>query len=121
MSLFIYIFIISLVKCVADCIKVPAVFDSTFFSKFKGNRWIDPEVSSMNHRKLPKILYPVLVHFSDLWHLCNSIMISSFIMMALTFDTNIFTVNKIVLFFLLFVVYGLLFEWFLLVFKITKK
>ena len=85
MKAFILFIIIGLIKSVADTIRVPQRFNTSIFAQYKGNTFIDPEVSMYFQHLLPWWLYPFYIHFSDLWHMLNSAIISLYIISAFTF------------------------------------
>jgi len=69
----ILILIAAFIKAIADTIRVPEKFNSSVFKKYKGHNFIDPQVSWRNQHNLQWWCYPFLVHFSDLWHFCNTV------------------------------------------------
>ena len=74
----IILFIIGLLKSIADTIRVPIRFNISIFKKYKGNKWIDPSaMESQNY--IPRLMYPFVIHLWDLWHMINSIIIILFI------------------------------------------
>jgi len=101
----ILIFIIGLIKSLADTIRVPERFNSSILSKYKNNLFIDPQVSYINGEQIPNIFYPILIHFSDLWHLCNSIIISLFLIMMFTFNFPNIMYNPGLEYLLIFIMY----------------
>lgn len=61
-----------------DIIRVPKNFDDSWFKRFKGNKWIDPEVSWVNKGNYHMLLYPILSMFGDLFHTLGSLMLFLF-------------------------------------------
>jgi len=72
------IIVISFLKSIADIIRVPEVMQNSFFAKFVGNKWIDPQAAWQNKYVLGWIGEPFVALFSDLWHTCNTLMILCF-------------------------------------------
>ena len=79
------IFIVGLAKSIADTIRVPERFNSSIFKVYKGNDFVDPQVSYKYGEMLPWWAYPFLIHFSDLWHMLNSLIISLFFVAMFNF------------------------------------
>lgn len=137
---FFLLFAIGLCKLIADTIKVPEVFNSSWFIKYKNHQWLDPKVSHVNQHKLawfyipikfrifgiksdfkiPIYAYPITVHFSDLWHFCNLIQYSCWIILALTYRNELYDLNDVTMFFIMFCTFTLSFEWWRKIF-IPKK
>jgi len=82
----IIVLLIGIIKGIVDTIRVPERFNVSIFKNYKGNEFIDPQVSWTTQHELPWWAYPFLVHFSDLWHLLNSVIISLFLILAFTFN-----------------------------------
>jgi len=121
--LFIFISIAAIFKAIDDSIK-PDQFDYTIFKKWKGNKWLDLRIAYVNQYKIPKLLYPILIHFADAWHFCNSIIISSFFIgiLYVIYHINNFIiiyqyVNLILLFFIFWLWFGVIFEIFYKLFR----
>jgi hypothetical protein len=55
-------------KVTGDVIHVPATFGDSWFKRFKGNHWFDPELSQDNKFKLGYIGYPIMSMFGDAHH-----------------------------------------------------
>ena len=70
---------ISLLKSIADIIRVPAVMKDSVFAKYVGHGWIDPEIAWQNKYVLGWLGEPFISLFSDLWHTCNTLMILLFL------------------------------------------
>ncbi len=75
------ILITGFIKITADIIRVPACMHDSFFKKYIGNWWIDPEIGWLNHKvtKSNLIFYPFLQCFGDLWHTLYTIFILMYI------------------------------------------
>lgn len=64
-----------------DTIRVPVKFNNSFFKRFKGNKWIDPEVSWVNKYYAENghmIFYPIMQCFGDLFHTLGTLMLWGF-------------------------------------------
>ena len=107
------IFLVAFFKSIADTIRVPARFNATYFARFSTNKWVNPEISWINQYKGWAILKPIISMFSDLWHTCNTIMISLFLLLAYLYQFHPINDNFIVSFLVYWAVYGYSFEWWL--------
>lgn len=73
MKYFTIIFIIGFLWLTRDIIRVPENFNDSFFKKFKGYKWIDPQVSSTNQYVFGYWMSFIISTFSDLYHTLGTI------------------------------------------------
>ena len=110
MITFLFIALAAFCKAISDTIRVYEVFTNSKLKKFVGNRYIDPDYSWKNKYKvgfkvketsnlkqlvffINWILSVIVAPLSDLWHLCQTLMIISFLLIPTTilyFNLNYF-------------------------------
>jgi hypothetical protein len=73
------IFISGFIKITADIIRVPLIMQDSWWKRYIGNKYIDPQISWVNKGDYHIILYPILSMFGDLWHTLYSIFIAIYI------------------------------------------
>lgn len=64
-------------KITGDIIRTKETFNDSWFKKFKGNNYIDPELSWKNKWKYGILGYPILSMFGDLCHTMYTLSILS--------------------------------------------
>lgn len=78
MKYFSIIFLIGFLWLTRDIIRVPENFGDSFFKRFKGHKWIDPEVSCTNQYVLGYWMSFIISTFSDLYHTLGTIIVLVF-------------------------------------------
>ena len=107
---FIILFVATCFKATGDIIRVKQNFRVSMFANLQGNKWCDPEISWKNQHSVSMFLYPFWVHFSDLWHFCNSMFIGGLLLIPFTINWNSLPVSYVALFFIWYIAYGVLYE-----------
>jgi hypothetical protein len=105
-------------KSIADTIKVPGMFDNSYFARYKGKAWIDPLVTKPEPKNF--FIRPFFAMFRDLWHTCNTINITLIFVFAYFYARSELYLTFPVLVAVWWLVYGYCFEWFLNVWKLFK-
>lgn len=113
MTIFLFIFLAAFFKSVADTIRVPEVMRVSIFSKYIGNRYIDPQVSWMNKYMTWFPLSLIWGCFSDLWHLCYTLFILCLMLVPFFFPQD----YSWWLLLFMWLCYGVSFEFWLAVWK----
>jgi hypothetical protein len=72
MITFLIIFLIGCLWITRDIIRVPEVMHDSWFRKYEGNKFIDPQVSWINKGDIHTYVYFLIVCFSDLFHLLGT-------------------------------------------------
>ena len=81
-----FLVFLALLKAIADTLKIPQVFESSIFYKYKGNSFIDPTSSYIKVSKYPKWKRLLTGSFYDLCHLVSSLYIITFLFLAVYFS-----------------------------------
>jgi len=79
------IFLIGCIWITRDIIRVPETFNDSWFKKFKGNWFIDPQISWINKGNMNTFLYFIVVSFSDLFHLLGTLILGCFFVIIFFF------------------------------------
>lgn len=116
-----FIFLIAIFDSIRDIIRIPETFNASFFSRYKGNQWIDPQVSWTNKNWGWWIFRPVIAMFSDLWHTCKTIVISLFLLLAFTYQLPEYVFNNLIMALICWLIYGYCLNLFLGTWKTLKK
>jgi hypothetical protein len=82
------ILIAGFLKITADTIRVPETMQDSWFKKYTGHWWVDPQVGWINHKLegLNVIFYPFVSCFGDLWHTLYTLFIACYIAGILLFN-----------------------------------
>jgi hypothetical protein len=110
------IILFTFLKSIADTIKVPGIFDNSWFSKFKGMKWIDPLVTVPEPKNW--VIRPFVAMFRDLWHTCNTLIILNWMWFAYLYKYEDLYWSWVILVVIWWLIYGYCFELFLRLWKI---
>lgn len=104
------LFLFALLKRVNDTLKVPQVFNSTIFARWKGVKWIDPLITGPESKFF--LIRPFTSMFRDLWHTINTIIIFGFIHVLYIAYGHTSYLNWWQFQIGMWLIYGYCFEWF---------
>lgn len=76
---FAIIFLIGFTWLTKDIIRVRETFNDSWFKRFKGHKYIDPEYSWKNQYILGENLSYIIAAFSDLFHTLGTVIILAFL------------------------------------------
>ena len=101
---YLLIFLIGCLWITRDIIRVPENFNDSWFKRFKGNKFIDPQVSWVNKGNMNTFLYFIIVPFSDLFHLLGTLILCCFFYAL--WMTGFFTLMIVLFFGVCFLLFG---------------
>lgn len=86
MIIFLLIIIIEFLDSISETIRVKQLFDASYFARYKGNWYIDPEVSAKNKYNsiriwIFRVPFVIWEAFSDLYHTCRTLMFIGYFLM----------------------------------------
>jgi len=116
---YLIIIVIAFLKSIADTIKVPSMFDNSYFSRFKGVSWIDPLVTKPEKGWFIFKVFNKM--FRDLWHTCNTLQYTLFMLLAIRYQYEDTYLSFTLTFVLWWLILGYTFEWCLGLWKFYKK
>ena len=95
------IFLAGFIWITRDIIRVPETMNDSWFKKYIGNKWVDPQVSWVNKGNYHMILYPILSMFGDLFHTLGTIILLLWILTIQYYYLDYSIIFVILLFLLL--------------------
>lgn len=101
---YLIIFLVGFLWYTRDDIRTQETFNDSWFKQFKGNKYIDPEVSWINKGDPWTFKYFFVVPFSDLFHLLGTLILGCFFIII--FYRPDITINIYEFFALCFICYG---------------
>lgn len=102
--IYLIIFLIGFIWITRDIIRVSETFNDSYFKKYKGHLYIDPQVSWKNKGNMWTYLYFIVAPFSDLFHSLGTLILGLFF--TLIFYRPEIELNFTVFFAICFLCYG---------------